>query len=387
MITIDDMMSHMSVAINQPLSGWLEGKVRNAVLSAWARLMTLHEWAYFHRMGTLLTYAGQTTGTVDFNVSTRQVTLTGATWPTNATSRHIRLNDNWYPIYKRTSSTVIELYTGKHPVEDLDDESYLIQQVVYPLPQDVGDVLQVIEGIQNIQMLRLNLVEAFQLQEGLAWSPMLPTSYALVADSNNPQCWNMWIPTEQTQDVVLQYMYKARRPNDVLTRESRGTVTVASGVATFSEEVVTSLWAGANVLLRIATNDTQTPTGNWGDTQAGDIRYNRDCTEVRVIERLTSTTCRVSNTTLAATAVAYTASSLIDTADATMEILVARLAEDEYGAKPVGNHSEMLTSKTRLAAAYLEAKSADARRVRPKSSISQWYGLRLQDLGHASASS
>jgi hypothetical protein len=349
--------------------------------------MTLHEWAYFHRMGTLLTYAGQTTGTVDFSVSTRQVTLTGGTWPTNATSRHIRLNDNWYPIYKRTSSTVIELYAGKHPVENLDDESYLIQQVVYPLPQDVGDVLQVIEGIQNIQMLRLNLVEAFQLQEGLAWSPMLPTSYALVADSNNPQCWNMWIPTEQTQDVVLQYMYKARRPNDVLTRESRGTVTVASGVATFSEEVVTALWAGANVLLRIANNDTQTPTGNWGDTQAGDIRYNRDCTEVRVVERLTSTTCRVSNATLAVTGVSYTASSLIDTADATMEILVARLAEDEYGAKPVGNHSEMLTSKTRLAAAYLEAKSADARRVRPKSSISQWYGLRLQDLGHASASS
>lgn len=387
MITVDDMMSHMSVAINQPLSGWLEGKVRNSVLAAWARLMTLHEWAYFHRMGTLLTYAGQTTGTVDFSVSTRQVTLTGATWPANATSRHVRLDENWYPVYKRISNTVIELYSGKHPIIGLDDQTYLIQQVVYPLPQDVGDILQVIEGIQNVQLMRLNIIEAFQIQEGFAWSPILPTSYALIGDSNNPQCWNMWIPTEQTQDTVLQYMYKARRPNDVLTRESRGTVTVASGVATFSEEVVTSLWAGANVLLRIATNDTQTPTGNWGDTQAGDIRYNRDCTEVRVVERLTSTTCRVSSTTLAVTAVAYTASSLIDTADATMEVLVARLSEDEYGAKPVGNHSEMLTSKTRLAAAYLEAKSADARRVRGKTTISQWYGLRLQDIGHSSSSS
>ena len=83
--------------------------------------------------------------------------------------------------------------------------------------------------------------------------------------------------------------------------------------------------------------------------------------------------------------VSFAASSLIDTGDATMEILVARLAEDEYGAKPVGNHNELLVSKTRLASAFLEAKSADARRVRNKSAVAKWYGMRLQDIGYATS--
>jgi hypothetical protein len=387
MITVDDMMSHISIQINQPLSGWLEGKVRNAVLAAWARLMTLHEWAYFHRMGSLITYAGQTTGEVDFTLSTRRVTLTGATWPANATSRHIRIDHNWYPVYQRISDTVIELFEGKHPAANMSDQAYVLQQVVYPLPQDVGDILQVIESKQNMQLVRLDIVESFELQEGFAWSPILPTKYALVGDSNNPQRWNLWIPTQQTQDTVLQYMYKARRPNDVLVREARGTVSVASGVATFSEDVVTTLWDGANVLLRISNNDTTTPTGAWGDTQAGDIRFDRNCNEVRVLQRLTSNTCRISNSTLSLTDVSYSASSLIDTGDATMEILVARLAEDEYGAKPVGNHNELLVSKTRLASAFLEAKSADGRRVRSKSALARWYGMRLQDIGHPATNS
>ena len=386
MITVSDVMSHIAVQLDSPITGWLEGKVRSAVLAAWARLMTLHEWAYFHRMGTLVTYAGQSTGTIDFDTTTRQVTLTDATWPSNATSRHIRIDHNWYPVYRRVSSTVIELYEGKCPQKNYADAAYVIQQVVYPLPQDVGDIVQVIEGTQNISMTRLNLIEAFQIQEGFAWSPVLPTCYALIGDSSNPQRWNMWIPIEQTQDSVLQYMYKSRRPNDVLTREDRGTVTVASGVATFSEDVVTPLWSGANVLLRLS-NDESMPTGNFGDASAGDLRYNRDCYEVRVLERLTSTTCRISNTTLALTDVAYTASSLIDTGDATMEILVARLAEDEYGAKMVGNHSERIVSASKLATAYHEAKSADARAVRSKSTAAAWYGLRLRDIGYLAPTS
>jgi len=385
-ITVSDMMSHIAVQLDTPVTGWMEGKVRTAVLSAWARLMALHEWAYFHRMGTLVTYAGQSTGTADFDASTRQLTLTGATWPSNATSLHVRLNHNWYPVYRRISNTVIELFEGKHPQDDLDDYAYLIQQILYPLPQDVGDIVQVIEGTTNISMLRLNLLEAFQIQEGFAWSPVLPTCYALVGDSSNPQRWNLWLPLEQTQDSVLQYMYKARRPNDVLTREDRGTVTVTGGVATFSEAVVKPLWNGANVLLRLST-DENSPTGTFGDTVNGDLRYNRDCYEVRVLERLTPTTCRISDASLALTNVAYTASSLIDTGDAAMELLVARLAEDEYGSKMVGNHGEKLVSGAKLAAAFHEAKSADARTVRGKTTAASWYGLRLRDIGYLSPTS
>jgi hypothetical protein len=143
----------------------------------------------------------------------------------------------------------------------------------------VGDVVQVLEGTQNMQLQRLNLLEAFQIQEGFAWSPALPTCYALVADSSNPQRWNMWLPTEQTSRTSLQYMYVARRPTNVLVRESRGTVTLSGGVATFSDEVVTSLFVGA--VLRVASSDTYQPTGDFGDVPGTTLEFNRDCHDCR----------------------------------------------------------------------------------------------------------
>lgn len=385
MITIADMMTHIAVQINASLGGYLEGKVRTAVLSAWARLLSMHQWAYFHRMGSLTTFAGYSTGTVDFNYSARTVTLTGGTWPTDAVAQHIRLDHNWYPIYKRTSSTVIELFEGKHPEADLDDQAFLIQQILYPLPQDVGDVVQVLEGTQNMQMMRLSILEAHQIQEGFAWSPALPTCYALVADSSNPQRWHLWLPTEQTQPTVLQYLYVVRKPPNALVRENRGTVTVASGVATFSDAVVNSLWDGA--VLRIGKTDTSHPTGEFGDIPGNDLLYNRDCHEVRVVKWLTSTTCRISDTTIAETDVAYQASSMIDVCDGAMTVLLQRLCEDEYGAKMVGNHSEKLVSQSRLAQAFNDAKASDGRYVRNKGPAAQWYGLRLRDVGYVGTGS
>lgn len=385
MITIADMMSHVATQLNAVLGGYLEGKVRTSVLSAWSRLLSMHDWAYFHRMGTLITYASESTGTVDFDVALRTVTLTGATWPTDATAQHIRLNHNWYPIYKRTSGTVIELFEGKHPDDDLDDEEFVIQQILYPLPYDVGDIVQVLEGTQNMQLMRLNLLEAHQIQEGFAWSPSLPTCYALVADSANPTRWNLWLPTVQTDNTVLQYLYVARKPSYALVREYRGTVTVASGVATFSDAVVNSLWDGA--VLRISKNDTAHPTGEFGDIPANDLLYERDCHEVRVVKWLTTTTCRISDTTIAETAVAFNASTMIDVCDGAMTVLLQRLCEDEYGSKMVGNHSERLVSQSRLAQAFNDAKASDGRYVRDKGVAARWYGLRLQDVGYLGAGS
>lgn len=383
MITVSDMMSHVAVQIGETLGGYLEGKVRTAVLNAWGRLLCMSKWAYYHRTGHMLTYAGESTGTVDFVASTRLVTLTGATWPSDVTNMHIRLEHNWYPIYKRTSSTVIELWVDKHPVADLDDATFLVQQILYPLPADVGDIVQIIEGTQNLQMMRLNPLEAHQLQEGIAWSPSLPTSYSLVGDSMNPNKWSLWLPTEQTSDTNLQYMYYVRKPMEVLVREFAGTVTVASGVATFTDAVVNDLWLGA--VLRVGEDDTAHPTGEFGDVPAADLLYNRNCTEVRVTKVLTSTTCQISNTTLAKTAVAYNASSHIDVADGPMSILLQRLCEDEYGMKPVGNHMEGLVSKSRLAQAFNDALAADGRHVRHKGPLDQWYGLRLRDVGYVTS--
>lgn len=371
MITVSDMMSHLSVQLNAVLAGTLEAKVRTSVLNAWGRLMSMHEWGYFYRQSSLIVYAGQTTGTVDFDVDTSEVTITDGTWPTDAVGKHIRLTGQWFPVVERTSATVIVLDASNAPAKDLDDESYVLQQLVYPLPYEVGDIVQIIDNGQSVPV-RLSILENFQILGGLQYSTALPVRYSLVADSASPQKWNLWVPSYQPLDVPLQYLYIARRPPNAIARIRTGTVSVSGGTATFSDPVITTDWNG--VLLRVSKNDDH-PTNEFGDTPGNDVLLNQDCYELRVTGVTSSTVCTVSDTTATAVDKPYNASSMIDVSDGLMEILLQRLCEEAYGAKVVGNHSEMLVSKARVSEAFNEARASDARRVRHKPAVGVWYSL------------
>ena len=94
----------------------------------------MHDWGYFHRQSSLIVYAGQDTGTIDFDVATSNVTLTGDTWPTDAVGKHIRLMGQWFPVVERTSSTVLKLAASNAPADDITEETYVLQKLVYPLP-------------------------------------------------------------------------------------------------------------------------------------------------------------------------------------------------------------------------------------------------------------
>jgi hypothetical protein len=157
-----------------------------------------------------------------------------------------------------------------------------------------------------------------------------------------------------------------------VSRIREGTVSVAAGVATFSEPVITADWNG--VLLRVSRNESH-PTNMFGDTPGNDVLVNQDCYELRVTSVDNSTTCRVNDTTVTVTDKPYNASSLIDVADGPMEILLQRLCEEAYGAKMVGNHTEMLVSQSRVAQAFDEARASDARKVRAKTAIHAWCSL------------
>lgn len=371
MITVSDMMSHLSVQLNAVLAGTLEAKVRTSVLNAWGRLMSMHDWGYFHRQSSLIVYAGQDTGTVDFDVSASTVTLTDSTWPTDAVGKHIRLMGQWFPVTERTSSTVLKLAASNAPADDLTEQTYVLQKLVYPLPYEVGDIVQIIDNGSSMPV-RLSILENFQILGGLQYSTALPIRYALVGDAANPQQWSLWIPSFQPVDVPLQYLYIARRPPNAIARIRTGTVTVSGGTATFSDPVITTDWN--NVLLRVSKDDSH-PTNEFGDTPGNDVVLNQNCYELRVTGVTSSTVCTVSDLTAAATDAVYNASTMIDVNDGPMQVLLQRLCEDEYGAKVVGNHSEMMVSKTRLAEAFNEARSSDARRVRHKTAPGAWYSL------------
>lgn len=383
MLSFADVMSFMATQLDTVLSGSLEQRVKNAVNTAWHRLHTLAVWVYFQRSGVLRLYPGQKTGTASFSVATGYVTLTGATFPATAAVQHILIDRTWYPVFRRLSDTQVELYPQSRPAEDLTNVAYVLQQMLYPLPTEVSDVMVVYEGQQNIRLWRVSPTTAFQIQEGFSWSPALPTQYSIFVDPRHPGKWCLWIPCEIYKATELAYLYQARRPDNMLVRESRGTVSVANGVATFSDAVVTPVFVGA--VLRLSASSTTPPVGQYGDYAQDPSVSETPVSEMLVTAYLSATQVRVSDPAATITSAAFVASSHIDVAGGAMQNLVFRLTEDEYGTRPVGNHNEKLVTKSALADAVREALAADNRNVvNMRSELQYWYGLRLKDIGYVS---
>jgi hypothetical protein len=379
MITVQDMITHLATQLDSAIGGTTtESKVRTAVLSAWSALMT-ETWRYFHRSGTLQVHAFANTGTVDFSLSYLTVTLTGGTWPTNAEDMHIRLGNKWYGVYERTSDTVLTLSEDDHPPESLDDAAFHIQQVIYPLPIHVGEIVQLINPLQPFHMFQMDLLSVHSISNTSGLSSTL-TGYSLVAHAKYPNRYCLWVPNLVSEDTALSYLYLQRRPEFTLVRESAGTVTVADGIATFSEAVVSDLWEGA--VLRVSRN-TESPTGLFGDDQNGEIIFNSNCYETLVKEILTGTTCRVDNTVMSVTAAPYVASTHIDVKGGAMVTYLQRLAEDQYGVRPVGNHTEGLSSQRQVLRANMLAHEEDGQGFRSNSQwLPWWYRMRIRDFAN-----
>jgi hypothetical protein len=380
MLTVADCMAALCVAIGQPLSGTSEQQVRTSVYNAWSRLFAVkQDWKWFHRLGTVQMTAAQTTGTITFTESTRRVVLAGATWPANAEDMHIRLVNSWFPIYRRISSTEIELHENQHPATDLAaGTAYHVQKVMYALPVDVGSIVHIVNSSHNIPLLQMNLAETLELSDAFGMFTQ-PNTYALIANPKFPGRWCLWIPAVVTTDDYLQYLYVQCRPQYVIYREARGTVTLTGGVATFSDAIVRESWEGC--VLRISRTQEQ-PTGAYGDMPVSDVIFNDDMYEMKILEYLTSTTVRVSDgSTTVSSASPYVVSSHVDVRSGAAETLMQRLCEDEYGVRPVGNHTEGITSRRRVITALLDAATEDSVSFRQSNPlIPAWYNMRLRDI-------
>jgi hypothetical protein len=380
MLTIADLVSHLMVQIGAPLDDILEQKVRTSVLNAWGALFSLKEWKWMHRIGHLQLAAAQSTGSVEYDSSTKLLTLTGATWPTTAELMHVRLENSWYPVAERISDTVLRFAGTAHPTGDLPAEtSYHIQQVMIPLDVEVGDVVQVVDPDGIVTLQQLSLAQTLELSEAFGLFTQ-PTTYALIHWPKYPNRWSLWVPHVITQDTHLKFLYVLRRPEKVVYQLSEGDVQLTGGVATFSEAVCRDHWVGC--VLRISNND-KLPSGPYGVAAGAGFLYNDDAVEMRVTEYLTTTTVRVSDdATTIATDSPYVLSSHIDVKPGTGETLMHRLAEDQYGLRPVASHMEAITSKRRVREAFINASADDALTAACRDPIvPMWYSLRLDDLG------
>jgi hypothetical protein len=101
--------------------------------------------------GRILLRAPQTTGTVAY-VHTggvtceRQLTLTGATWPSWAVDASVRFDELVSDIQEVKNTTVVQLDAVMNPGQDVTGpETYTLYPRWYPLPNDFGSMVRVAE--------------------------------------------------------------------------------------------------------------------------------------------------------------------------------------------------------------------------------------------------
>jgi hypothetical protein len=111
--------------------------IRTAVQRAYSELTTIHEWSHYYQHGRIITQPQYQTGTVAFNVSTNQLTLTGGSWPAWAASGSVSIGRAIAKVDKRVSATVLTLDSTLTFASTLAaGQAYVLYQTDYALPAD-----------------------------------------------------------------------------------------------------------------------------------------------------------------------------------------------------------------------------------------------------------
>jgi len=143
LLTVQDCVDHV---LDSVLSGDSTPRSRRmatrAVQEMYAEIAMRRNWRYYYRPITIPTAAQQTTGSVAYTASTRSVTLTSTTWPSDVTKYALWIAGNRYGITTRTSSTVVVLDEKDAPTRDIaSGTSYTLARDTYELPDNLRKLL------------------------------------------------------------------------------------------------------------------------------------------------------------------------------------------------------------------------------------------------------
>lgn len=111
--------------------------IRTAVQRAYNEITTINEWSHYYQHGRIITQPQYQTGTVAFNASTNQLTLSGGTWPTWAELGSVSIGRAIAKVDTRVSNTVLKLDSTLTFASTLAaGQAYVLYQTDYPLPAD-----------------------------------------------------------------------------------------------------------------------------------------------------------------------------------------------------------------------------------------------------------
>lgn len=323
-----------------------------AVSRAYSDLSAKNTWNYLKRRTQLNTTAPYSTGTVTYTASTRTLTLSGGTWPTNAVSGEILINRNVYAIERRVSGTVLILLSDRSPVVDLAaGTSYTWVQTIYQLPRDFVELRGIVE-IERLWNVTYMTPEMMLARSQLWFSASNSLFYTIMGGTGGRMVLQFTPPPSLARTFDLIYQGKPRPP--VLSAPySTGTVTTVAGSTTVT--LTGSTWPAAlaaGCVFRLG--GTAVPTGANG---------NNPYVEEQIIQSITDTTHLelASSMVTAASGVKYAIDDPIDIETMAMQSYFDRLCEHNLMVLHQSGADKIAQSSRLMYEAQIEAKAMDSR--------------------------
>jgi len=340
-------------------------KLRRAVKECCNKLPTYHDWEFLQRTGMFTTTAPYTTGTIAYTKSTRTLTLTGGTWPSDAEFGSISIGNKKYEVQYRQNDTVLILDTIQSPADDVAaSTAYRWVRTRYLLPYDVSDLIEVTDIQLGSRMSRIMSQDSFWSNE--AWNIVgSPTAYSLIQSSNRPGRWEIWLSSTPVDVRQFRYFYTPRWAQTDVEETNSGTVSISGVTATFSGSVLTDNHVGA--VLRVSST-AAIPTSEIGrydqTAKPPAVIYNPAASEHIIVQKNSATEAIINVApSSTVTTKGYTISSHIRVNTEGMLDFFHRLLEHQWNiisradSKALSNTNAFMLESLRLAMA------ADARNI------------------------
>lgn len=358
-VTYHEVIRHLVDHLGADVSREADRDARRSIQDAYREVPNRHRWSYFYSQGRLATVASVDDGTIAYTESTRQVTLTGSTWPSWAEQGVLVISDVEYEVASRDSSTVITLKSGSTPGDDVaSGTSYILYRDTYPLP---CDCISIDEMFNRSAQLWTNFVHPRNWLAGRRTnsSPSSPYLYTIRGDPNyfGQLAASFYPPPDQA--YKLDYIYQ-RRPRPLLIDDvNDGTITVTSNSTTVGGSG--TAWSDRLVgsVIRFTDSTTDPPDGLSGNNP---YRYER------VVVTVNSATSLEIDATLgeSLTDCKYRISDPIDVEPGVMHSVFLRCAEYKMALARNVKAADKTEARRIYEMELVLAKEADSRSLAPR---------------------
>jgi len=239
---------------------------RAAAIDAYQEVVDRFQWAFNKKRYRVNIEAPQSTGTIEYTASSRQMTLTGATWPSDAEDWTVVVSNVAYDIETRSSDTVVVLDSVQASTSDIaSGTSYEAFKRYYVLPDDYVAMADPIP--EHASTILGTYAPMEEVLGRMRASPESGTSriwtVGPVPDVYGRMAIFMSPPNSSAETVDIWYRSQPRplRYSGLESKCHAGTVTLTADSASVSGSSTSFEDAMEGSIFRVGADSTYQPTG------------------------------------------------------------------------------------------------------------------------------